>query len=339
MIIIKVRNEIADDAQSAWIADGEVFSLKKLQSIFNKYPEEQEFKLDIHCKGGDVAEGFAIYDFLRTSGKTIYTNIEGMCHSMAVVLLLSAPRENRSANPNATALIHKVQGGAYGDVDFVERAAEELRMSQNQLIDLYEDRTNLSREEIEALFAEDKEHTAEELLSWGFINNINIYNTNKKSMIKNKKSLKVRTLNLLKKINSRGKNYEHLDAEGNVMFTTEAEDERIEVGMKAEPDGTYTLVSGEEVVIENGEIVAVNLPADNEDVETLAAEKAELEAKVAELEAENEQLKADLEEAKKLLEEYADTTESTFEPANRKNIVRKKAMTSEERKNIIRSKK
>lgn len=338
MLVIKVRNEIANDAMSAWMMDGQAFSLKAVQDIFEAYPDEKEVRLDIHCVGGDVTEGFAIYDYLRTSGRTLYTNIEGMCHSMAVALLLAAPLENRSANPNATALIHKVQGGAYGDVDFLETTAEELRKSQEQIIDLYVDRTNLDRQQVEELFEQESEHTMEELLGWGFLSKINSYNTNLKNriMVKNRKGLKVRTMNLLKKLN-KGRNYEHLDAEGNVMFTTEAEDERIEVGMKAEPDGVFTLVSGEEVVIENGEIVAVNLPAENEDVETLMIEKAELEAKVAELEAENEQLKADLEEAKRLLEEYADATESTFVPENRKNIVRKRAMTSEERKNILRS--
>lgn len=35
--------------------------------------------------------------------------------------------------------------------------------------------------------------------------------------------------------------FEHKDAEGNVLFTTESEDETLEVGMNATPDGTFTL--------------------------------------------------------------------------------------------------
>lgn len=99
MINIRLYNPIANKHNAWWYSwDGEdgVFSLDFVQKVFSDNPNETDFRFNVHCAGGEVEEGLAIYDWLRTSGKNIYMNIEGGCHSMAVTLLLAAPAENRS---------------------------------------------------------------------------------------------------------------------------------------------------------------------------------------------------------------------------------------------------
>ena len=270
MIEVKLHNPVANESR-AWMYwwDGYegVFSLEFVQSLFKNNPAETDFKFNIHCPGGEVQEGLAIYDCLRTSGKNIYMNIEGDCHSMAVALLLAAPKENRSANPNCTALIHKVYGCAYsGTADELEAQAAETRMLQNKILDIYADRTDMSREELEAIMNKQIAHNASELLQWGFISKINSYNTNYQhtnKIVMNIKKLKEDAATLMNRIQSvlggaAATNFEFVDADGAVLFTTEGESDALEVGMTAAPDGTFTIADGRTVVIEGGKIVRID---------------------------------------------------------------------------------
>lgn len=259
------------------------FSADAIHKVFDENPEETEFKFHINCDGGVVSEGLRIYDVLRTSGKTLHCNIEGGCHSMAIILLLAAPKENRTANPNSRALIHEVRGGSWDflKADELRTVADEIEREQNAILDIYADRTGYDRAELEILMKEEKMRTAQELIQYGFISKINTYSTNLKP--KNQMSKPTKTVQeLLNQAKELGKkllnltegetvNFEFKDAEGVVLFTTEKEDDSIAVGDAASPDGTYPLPDGRTVVIADGIITEINEPesTNSEEVETL----------------------------------------------------------------------
>lgn len=316
MIETSVNLPIGPDSENRWLASwGEepaFFSLETIKKLFNDHPEEKDFKFNFNCDGGYVEEGLAIYDTMRTSGKNIYCNIEGGCHSMAIVMLLAAPKENRTANPNCRALIHNVRTMPYGDMTAgqMEDAAEELRMQEGAILDIYADRTGMNRDVLQSIMNEEKVRTASELLEWGFIGSVNNYNTNSKPQgmhkstpninSKNQSSManktKQQVLNEANSFLSKLKNllggaavnYDHADADGNVLFTTDAENDHLEVGMVASPDGTYTLAvatsefpEGTVVIIADGVITEINEPQggeDNDDLDAANARIAELEA-------------------------------------------------------------
>ena len=344
MIEVKLHNPIAHKDNwwyYSWDGEEGVFSLDFVQSLFENNPDEKDFKFNIHCNGGEVEEGLAIYDCLRTSGKNIYMNIEGACHSMAVCMLLAAPRENRTANPNCRALIHKVWTTAGGTADDLEAAAEICRELQSKIIDIYADRTDLPREDLEAIMAEEKTRSAEELLNWGFISKINSYNTNfhkplnKSSMAKNK-TLKERVSNFVnevQKLIGSALNYEFVGEDGEVLFTTEAEDDKLEVGMAATPDGTFELPDGRKVTIADGVITEIEEPQSDPAPEDNKTNE--------ELRAENDQLRAQLAEAVNLLKEAKKSIQSNYTPGTRvggatqKNT---KQMTAEERRAAVKEK-
>lgn len=60
----------------------------------------------LHCDGGSVTEGWAIYDRLRATGKEITATAEGNCASMATIILMAAPKERRRAYENAHICVH-----------------------------------------------------------------------------------------------------------------------------------------------------------------------------------------------------------------------------------------
>lgn len=182
MIEIRLHEEI-DSKSNEWIYEwlgmNKPFSLDSLQEIMDQNPGEG-LKFQIHCVGGSCSEGFAIYDALRTSGREIACNVEGDCHSMAIVLLLAAPKERRTANPNTSFLIHEVSGAVSGNTSAVEAYAEEMRDYQNRILDIYADRTGWNRDELEQIMKEEKVRDAKFMLEHGFIGAINEYNTNQK---------------------------------------------------------------------------------------------------------------------------------------------------------------
>ena len=255
------------------------FSADAIHKVFDENPDENEFKFNINCDGGSVSEGLRIYDVLRTSGKTLFCNIEGGCHSMAIVLLLAAPKENRSANPNSRALIHEVRGGSWDilKADELRTLADEIEREQNAILDIYAERTGYDRAELEVLMKEEKMRTAQEMLQYGFISKINTYSTNLKP--KNQMSKPTKTVQeLLNQAKELGKkllnltegetvNFEFKDAEGVVLFTTEKEDDSIAVGDAASPDGTFELPDGRTVVIADGVITEINEPESENSVE------------------------------------------------------------------------
>ena len=340
MIKISLDNDIVNKNDD-WLAmfDGEnhVFSLDFLKQAIEKYPEDKEITIDIHSRGGQVSEALASYDYLRNSGLNIHTNIVGDCHSAATILLLAAPKENRTANANCSSIIHKVRGGTnqqYNTAEELEDAAESIRQDTNKILTIYADRTNKTREELEAIMKEEKSRTAEELLSWGFISKINIPNTNKidnnknqnqNNMGKLKESVLKKTDEFLASMNklfASNVNFEFLDESGAVLFTTEkaTDDDTLAVGDVASPDGTFTLSgetseypAGTVVVITGGVIESITDSSSTANNEEMAAENAALKA-------ENEALKANLQQSVNVITSLKGEIETNHVPAGRATI-------------------
>ena len=324
MVEIKLHLPISSEDDNRWMAmwgadQDVVFSLDTFQRILDENPDENDFKFNIHCDGGSVSEGLAIYDAIRTSGKNIFCNIEGGCHSMAICILLAAPKENRTANKNCRALIHKVMMPIVqnANVDDLKRMMEELEREQTAILNIYADRTGIDFETLENLMKEEKMRTADELLNYGFISKINGYNTNlKNDLFINEKKEKMNRNEVLKATNDLlakvknlltggAVNFDFTDAEGKVLFSTEAEDETLEVGMSAQPDGTFELPDGRTITIAEGVITEIK------------EAKSQTEEENANLIATNAKLTASLNEAVAIINELKKNVESNYKPSVR----------------------
>lgn len=341
------------------------FSLDTLKNILKDNQDDQDLTINIHCDGGSVSEGLAIYDTLRTSGKNIYTNIEGSCHSMAVCILLAAPLENRTANANATALIHKVTAPVDGNqsADTFRIIADEIEAEQEKILDIYADRTALDKDTLRTIMAEEKFHNAKELLHMGFIGRINDYTTNcategtktaqraflttsqptntendttnfnnnpnnNSIMAKEtKKTLLNRVQDFINSLMVESVNFDHTDTNGNILFSTEADTDAVEIGMAALPDGTFETQGGKKVTIKDGIITEIEEPQEETEEETATEEEVteteeeneteNLKAQNAELTDKINQLQAQLAEAQNLLVETRNQLQSNYKPAKR----------------------
>lgn len=296
MIFVDIKGEINNEVQKFWAQlwgePREVFSVETIRAILKAHPDDPDLFLNIDCNGGDVEEGFKIYDELRNSGKNIHTNISGGCHSMAVVLLLAAPAENRSANRNCRALIHKVYAPVYDfiNADDAEDVAAMLRMEQEAILDVYVDRTGNDRATMEQVMAQEKTHNAQSLLELGFISKINSYNTNQlfNKMAKETKTVSNAFQSFMDKVNAfrnkkAGKpaNFDYLDADGNVVLSTVGDEDNLAEGVEAtlssgETSGTVTLEDGRVVTVTDGIVTEIEEPETGENLEERVRELEEL---------------------------------------------------------------
>lgn len=254
--------------------------------------DDPQVRINIDSPGGYISEGLKIYDFLRSSGRQIYTNIVGDCHSMAVVILLAAPFENRSANPNARALIHRAYNESFGQINAsdAQKIAKELELEESAILNIYQNRTSLDLPTLKTLMKDETIHSAQSLLKLGFISKINSYNTNLKNQNKMAKSMYNQFMRKLGNLISAGasKNWDFEDADGVIVLQTMQDDNTLEVGMEAylmsgEASGTVTLSDGREVTVTDNVVTAINVP--NATTETLdEPQNSDLQARVTELE-------------------------------------------------------
>ena len=333
-----IYNEIVDEETKVMYRDWfgiDSVCYKDIHDFINSIDEgDNAIELKLHCPGGDCIEGWAIYDALRQSGKEISATIEGQCSSMATIILLAAPKERRFAFANAKMCIHN-PSLAWLDLCTMERlTADELEKmkgkldaqqvalleEQNKILDLYVERTGTDRETLQNLMNEDKFVDMDKAKELGFITDTLAPNTATKTTKPNKnmeetkvkkslldKALRMLGLSKIEDVEAAVLNQKVTAADGS-EFTVEREDGDPQVGDKAYPNGTYTLDDGTVIVVAN-EVIESITPAesnDDEDVNALKQQVADLTAQVETLTAENTTLKeekASLESEKSSLEQ------------------------------------
>jgi ATP-dependent Clp protease protease subunit len=333
-----IYNEIVDEETKVMYRDWfgmDSVCYKDIHDFISNIDEgDNAIELKLHCPGGDCIEGWAIYDALRQSGKEISATIEGQCSSMATIILLAAPKERRFAFANAKMCIHN-PSLAWLDLCTMERlTADELEKmkgkldaqqlslmeEQNKILDLYVERTGTDRETLQNLMNEDKFVDMEKAKELGFISDTLAPNTATKTTKSNKnmeetkvkknlldKALRMLGLSKIEDVESAILNQKITAADGS-EFTVEREDGDPQVGDKAYPNGTYTLDDGTVIVVADEKIESIT-PADNnddDDVNALKQQVADLTSQVETLTAENTALKeekSNLESEKSSLEQ------------------------------------
>lgn len=370
-----IYNEIVDEETKVMYQDWcgtDGVCYKDIHS-FLEAMEDGDDVIDIrlHCPGGDCIEGWAIYDALRNSGKTISATIEGECSSMATIVLLAAPKERRFGFANSRLCIHN-PAVAWLDLCTMERlTADELDNlkgkldvqkqalieEQTKILNLYVERTGADRGELQALMNEDKYVDMDKAIELGFISSTVAPNTaSKKTHHKTSSKMKETKVkdNVLKKLLALAGFGKIEDAEAAILcqkitaadgseFTVEREDGDPQVGDKAYPNGTYTLDDGTVIVVTD-EVIESITPAgggeddDDEALKALQEQVNTLTTQVETLTSEKQALaaeKATLESEKATLEQQVTdlTNEKTTLEAEKQTLT--EAQKTEEETAIL----
>lgn len=319
MAVLKIHSDIVDEETRrmnlSWLGiDGTSFD--SVDSFIDSIPvEDNKIELRINCIGGECMEGWSIYDKLRSTGKEIVSIIEGKCASMASVILLAAPKENRFAYPNASLLIHNpyippyTLADAY-DADALRNMANDLEAETTKIVNLYVERTGLEESILRSLMAEDKFVNMDKAKELGFIHEIKApmsarekrfskwQHPKTNNMAKEGEKVEVKKGVLDKLLAKWGyTKIEDAEAALNIVamdlstadsstLTIEREDGDPQVGDKASPDGEHLMPDGKTIVVVDGVITEIREPEDDGNEELAAAQ-----ARIQELEAENASLR------------------------------------------------
>lgn len=152
--------------------DDQVANLVVAQLLYLDSENHYPVRLYVHCPGGSVYAGLAIYDTMKMMKSPVSTVAVGFTGSMGTVLLTSGASGQRFALPNATIHMHPTSGGAKGYTEDVSIAYREQERLQNHLFDLIGKNSGHTREEIEASFRRDKFMNAVEAKEYGLVDEV-----------------------------------------------------------------------------------------------------------------------------------------------------------------------
>jgi ATP-dependent Clp protease protease subunit len=335
MAVLKIYNDIQTENEKnicKFWGGAEGVCFKDVDEFCESIPDDDNaIDVRLHCDGGSVVEGWGIYDRLRAAGKEITCTVEGNAASMATVIMMAAPRERRRAYKSALICVHNpwVPGYALGDTltsSELEKAATDLKEMQEKMLNLYVERCECDREEMQALMDEDKYIGVERAKEFGLIGEIIapasakkqglvFNNKNSKKMAKEKdEKVEVKASLLdralarlgLKNIDDLAKGMDLSTSDGQTL-TVEREEGEPQVGDKASPDGTFVMPNGKTIIVKDGVISDIQTTSSGSEEEE---DGSELEKRVAELESEVKELQGKLEtseKARKQAEEMAKT--------------------------------
>ena len=91
---------------------------------------DKDISLYIHCPGGIISAGLAIYDTMQLIRPDVSTICVGLAASMGTILLCAGAEGKRYALPNSTIHLHQAFGGAQGQAADIEIAAREIMRLQ-----------------------------------------------------------------------------------------------------------------------------------------------------------------------------------------------------------------
>lgn len=136
---------------------------KELQALGD---EIETIRVHINSYGGEVAEGLAIYNILRSHKAKVITICEGFACSIASVIFMAG--DERIMNNASLLMIHNAWMHTAGNAAQLRKDAEDLEKITQASIEAYKNRTTISEEEIKSLLDAETWLLPSEALDKGF---------------------------------------------------------------------------------------------------------------------------------------------------------------------------
>lgn len=283
---------------------GEV-NMKYVQNQIQNQSKAETLVVHINSLGGDVDEGFGIYDILRASGKKIITQIEGMCASIATVIALAG--DERRMTENAEFMIHCPMADGGGTASDFQQQADMMQAVEDKVINFYAEKTGGDKEKISEFMKAETYMPPAQAKALGFITGIittmkAVARINLKNNIMSQamteaefdKKTDKRIKKFMKKMGlSRSiKMITVTTADGTILDFGEdiQEESQIAIGTTATVDGAvangdYVLADGRTLVFVDGAVTEIKDAEAEASVEELKKQIADKDAEIAALTA------------------------------------------------------
>ncbi|MFC1979525.1 ATP-dependent Clp protease proteolytic subunit [Chloroflexota bacterium] len=133
---------------------------------------DKDVSLYIHCPGGIISAGLAIYDTMQLIRCDVSTICVGLAASMGTLLLCAGAKGKRFALPNATIHMHQAVGGAQGQASDIEIAAREIMRMQDVIRGIISSHTGQPLEKIVHDTDRDFYLSSEQAVEYGIVDEI-----------------------------------------------------------------------------------------------------------------------------------------------------------------------
>ncbi len=133
---------------------------------------DKDISLYVHCPGGVISAGLAIYDTMQLLRCPVSTICVGLAASMGTVILCAGTKGKRYALPNSTIHMHQAVGGAQGQAADIEIAAKEIMRMQEILRNIIAKHTGQTMEKIAHDSDRDFFLDAKQAVEYGLIDEI-----------------------------------------------------------------------------------------------------------------------------------------------------------------------
>ena len=128
----------------------------------------------LNSPGGEINSGFAIFDTIRYVQSPVRIINAGLCASIATIINISVPKEQRYSLPNARFLIHQplIMGQVEGQASDLEITAKEILKLREKINKLLAEACGQAIERVAEDTTRDYWMTAQEALDYGLVNKI-----------------------------------------------------------------------------------------------------------------------------------------------------------------------
>ena len=136
-------------------------------------PNATDYIVHIFSPGGDVFQGFAMYNALKNTGKKIKVQVEGVCASIATLIAGAAAPGQLFMNEQSQWLVHNPRfNNISGDAQELRTGADQLDQIKTLLINVYRKRTGLSEEALWNVLNAQKPMTPMQAKELGFVDEV-----------------------------------------------------------------------------------------------------------------------------------------------------------------------
>lgn len=161
---IQIYDEISSD--DWW---GDVVTAK---AINDEIAQANGKPLNIHINsyGGEVFEGFAIYNNLKNYAGRKVVYVDGIAASIASVIAMAG--DEVYMNKASMLMIHNASGVAVGNAEEMKKVVSALEQINEVIRDVYKNRSNLDDEQLKEFMDNETYFTPQEAVQYGFADGI-----------------------------------------------------------------------------------------------------------------------------------------------------------------------
>lgn len=127
---------------------------------------DKDIVIRLNSGGGDVFEGIEIYNYLKSLSNHITIEVTALAASAASLVAMAA--DKIIIRTGANMMVHEASTMAFGNKSDIQKTLNALNAIDTSIVDIYQERTGLERDEIINLITNETWFTADEAIKKGF---------------------------------------------------------------------------------------------------------------------------------------------------------------------------